>query len=382
MEAVNNLTKYYYIVYITTNIESKKIYLGVHETTNPEHFDGYLGCGVWANKPSSYNNPKTWFQYAVKKYGPKKFIRKTLKVFETEEEAYLLEAHLVNEEFLARKDVYNMIPGGISGGGRALKCFCYDLNGKFIKEYRSILLAAQSVNSTPEGLSLAMYEKRSFGNYYWDLEYHDILDLDNYQKSYNTIPISMRKEIEYAYKKKIYQYSKKGIFEKSFNTVTEAAKENNCSTSNISRGAKLGYSVNDKYYSYEYSETFDKSRFESIRKRKVYQYNLDGTFIREFENANQAKEELGLKSDIGTAIKKGMLCGNYQWHIEHVERMPDLSNQLRKGYAKRVGVYDTNNNLIETFLTVTECQKKYSACKHVLCGKRKLGNGYIFRYLD
>jgi hypothetical protein len=40
-----------YIVYLTTNLESKinglnRIYVGVHETENPEVFDGYIGCGV------------------------------------------------------------------------------------------------------------------------------------------------------------------------------------------------------------------------------------------------------------------------------------------------------------------------------------------------
>ena len=43
-----------YIVYITTNLVNKKIYIGVHKTENPEIFDGYLGDGVLVNKPSSY----------------------------------------------------------------------------------------------------------------------------------------------------------------------------------------------------------------------------------------------------------------------------------------------------------------------------------------
>ena len=45
----------------------------------------------------TYMNPKTPFQYAVKKYGVKAFIRTTLAVFNTEEEAYELENKIVNE---------------------------------------------------------------------------------------------------------------------------------------------------------------------------------------------------------------------------------------------------------------------------------------------
>lgn len=43
-----------YIVYLTTNINSSinginRIYIGVHQTKNPEIFDGYIGCGVYVN---------------------------------------------------------------------------------------------------------------------------------------------------------------------------------------------------------------------------------------------------------------------------------------------------------------------------------------------
>ncbi len=95
-----------YIVYCTTNTENNYIYIGVHQTTNSKKFDGYIGCGVYVNMPSTYNKPKTRFQYAVKKYGPKKFQRKILKVFNNPEDAYSLEAELVDEKFLIRKDVY------------------------------------------------------------------------------------------------------------------------------------------------------------------------------------------------------------------------------------------------------------------------------------
>lgn len=50
-----------YIVYCTTNLINKKIYIGQHLTKNPDKFDEYLGCGVYANRPSTYNKPKTAF---------------------------------------------------------------------------------------------------------------------------------------------------------------------------------------------------------------------------------------------------------------------------------------------------------------------------------
>lgn len=62
--------------------------------------------------------------------------------------------------------------------------------------------------------------------------------------------------------------------------------------------------------------------------------------------------------------------------------MPDLSIYEFSGVPRKVAVYDLQGNLVETFDTVTACQKKYSACKHVLHGKREIGNGHKFQYID
>lgn len=59
----NNIS---YIVYKTLNLVNNKIYIGIHKTSNPYTFDGYLGCGVYVHNSSTYNNPTTAFQYAVK----------------------------------------------------------------------------------------------------------------------------------------------------------------------------------------------------------------------------------------------------------------------------------------------------------------------------
>ena len=59
-----------YIVYQTVNKVNNKIYIGVHGT-EIDDFDGYIGNGVSIYRPATYMNPKTPFQFAVKKYGIK-----------------------------------------------------------------------------------------------------------------------------------------------------------------------------------------------------------------------------------------------------------------------------------------------------------------------
>jgi RNase P/RNase MRP subunit p29 len=84
-------------LYKTTNLINKKIYIGIHSTEDIE--DGYLGSGVYIRR-------------ALKKYGKENFKREILQFFDTEEDMRLAELEIVNEEFLQRKDIYNLTLGG------------------------------------------------------------------------------------------------------------------------------------------------------------------------------------------------------------------------------------------------------------------------------
>lgn len=140
-----------YIVYQTTSKINNKIYIGVHKTEDPENFDGYLGCGVYIYRPSSYMNPKTHFQYAVKKYGIKNFVRTTLKIFDNKQDALDLERWLVDEEFIRRDDTYNLVLGGIAVDQFMIKVYMYDLDGNFEKEFESFISAAKYLNPNAVG---------------------------------------------------------------------------------------------------------------------------------------------------------------------------------------------------------------------------------------
>lgn len=86
-----------YTIYQTTNQINGKIYIGKHETQNPD--DSYLGSGVALNR-------------AIKKHGRENFVKEVLFVFDTAEEMYAKEIELVDEAFINRPDTYNMIVGG------------------------------------------------------------------------------------------------------------------------------------------------------------------------------------------------------------------------------------------------------------------------------
>ena len=87
------------IVYKTTNLLNGKIYVGVHNGSNPK----YLGSG-------------TALESAIQKYGKENFTRET--IFEgTEEECLELEEFIVDEQFVLREDTYNLTIGEQTADG-------------------------------------------------------------------------------------------------------------------------------------------------------------------------------------------------------------------------------------------------------------------------
>ena len=57
---------------------------------------------------------------------------------------------------------------------------------------------------------------------------------------------------------------------------------------------------------------------------------------------------------------------------------------IEKTYSGgKVGRFDKEGNLLETFKTMTDCVKAgYKNAKQVALGKRNVCKGFVFKYLD
>lgn len=158
-------------VYRTTNLVNNKTYVGVK--TNSRHYDdGYLGSGHH-------------LQRAIKKYGYESFKKEILWIFGTAKQCFAKEREIVNEEFIARADTYNIALGGNGGNlgqqvnankskklmghavseetrrkiSKANKGNAYRLGGKHTEETKKKLSEHRRKNGISKGKNNPMYGK-------------------------------------------------------------------------------------------------------------------------------------------------------------------------------------------------------------------------------
>ena len=202
-----------YIFYITVNSINGKFYFGVHRT-NPQVFDGYIGCGIARQSQATLDIA---FHRAVKKYGYDNFKRTTIKVFDTKEEAYEFEKLIVTPTLLKSKQCYNTTIGGIGGGNEIQKktVYQFDLNGNFIRSYKSARDAAMAVSLDNQDTIRASIKNCCLGTsysscgFFWSY-YKEFIKKEDYQNNIN------------RRKNKIAQYTLSGKFLRYYDNITEA----------------------------------------------------------------------------------------------------------------------------------------------------------------
>lgn len=364
------MNNFKWIVYLTTNLVNNKIYVGVHKTINPDIFDGYIGNGIYISKPATYQYSKTIFQGAVKKYGPKNFRRKTLAVFDNEDDAYLLEEQIVNEEFLARPDVYNIVLGGRGGVlFEGTPCYKYSLDGKYLESYKSFAEAAVLNGKGPTTVKRAVKTKIRCGDWFFSTEKVDQLNLAEYNTNFRKTTI-------------VYQYSSDGIYETMYNSLKEAANANNCSSTAIKEALMVGTLCFNKHFSYELNEKFCDAKLKQLRTCLVYTYDIYGNYIGCFGNVLETAKHLKIRGDIFSFVRfKRPYYNKYQFTFEYLSKLSDRSVKKKQKYI--VDQYDLNGNFIKTWESARQCWKNTgiseAGIRKCIKGVQKTAGGYIFK---
>lgn len=92
----------FFYIYQITNLINGKIYVGKHKSDKHPNENGYHGSGKQIIA-------------AIKKYGIENFKKEVLHFCSSMEEMNRKEAEIVTEDFVKRKDTYNMHKGGLGG---------------------------------------------------------------------------------------------------------------------------------------------------------------------------------------------------------------------------------------------------------------------------
>lgn len=132
-----------------------------------------------------------------------------------------------------------------------------------------------------------------------------------------------------------------------------------------------------------------------VLKKKVYMYDSNGTFVKEFNTLKECMDGIDPKahnqSHISRAIKTGTRVRNFQFSytkVPYMKRWKILENSEKRSQAmlnritQKVGRYDDAGTLLEVFETSGAAQKAgYKNVQQVLQGRRQHVKGFVFKYI-
>ena len=129
----------FHYIYRITNTMNGMYYVGMRSCRCEISEDHYFGSGKYIKN-------------AIKKYGRHAFTKEIVAVVESRELLALLESEIVDEEFVARMETYNMATGGVGG-----KTYAGTINPQLGAKRsssgcRNMSIAAKNRKYSPDGL--------------------------------------------------------------------------------------------------------------------------------------------------------------------------------------------------------------------------------------
>lgn len=319
--------KYEGFIYLITNNVNGKKYVGQTRTTIEHRFAQHK------SDSKKYNFP---LYRSFNKYGIDSFSINELQKIEHEDKNKLIEKLNESEIFYISSfnskipNGYNIVDGGNSNNGETckIKVYCFDLYGKLLKIYDSAT------------------------------------DIDDIDISVNNVGKVCRNGTLYS----------KGYLWSYNNIITDAELE---MVHNNLKKAK-------------------EKQIESVKKmnennighpRKIYQFTLDGKFIREWSSIKEASLYIsnGKCTNCLSHVLSGKTHQSHGYLWSYTKEPP--KEYICKSYCRAVKQYDLNFNYIQTYNSMTEACKDLdeinvqpimNCCK----GITNQAYGYMWRYVD
>lgn len=183
------------------------------------------------------------------------------------------------------------------------KCYQYDLQGNFIREFNSITEASIEIgDTTTSGIISCCKEKiNHYYGYVWRYDFSKKLEISIKSRKYS----------------KVFEYSKKGIFIKEWNNSKEAGDFYNISYENIDRSCKNKiYPIcNNSQWSYIKKEKLNSIVSKTVSKKIVKIDIASNEIIQEYDSLIEASENnnLSFKAISSCALGKSKTSGGFKW---------------------------------------------------------------------
>ena len=212
-----------------------------------------------------------------------------------------------------------------------------------------------------------IYKTVSFG-YLWFYDKVDNLNISDFKNTIQKIEVNV--------------YNENGEYLKSYDTLTEAAKDFSVKHTTISDAMKSGRKYKNFYFSsIKLSILPIKKEFDNSS--ELHQYDLNGVYIKSFRNRSDLKSKLGIPTTgLADAIYKSFPFEGFRWSLEKMSQLDNINELKITSLGKRIGQYTQTGELVKIYDTVRECRKDFGNVSKVLKGTVNHCKNFMFKYIE
>lgn len=159
-----------------------------------------------------------------------------------------------------------------------------------------------------------------------------------------------------------------------------------------SNNKKYGYNITgggDGLNGYKFSKEHSKNMSNAMKgknAKQIYQYSLDGHFIKIWDSIVEASESLGInfRSIADCCRGEHYSAGNYMWKFANEDIGNKITPYSELVHDKYIIQMDMNGKYIKKWNSANDIQKQLHIRRNnissVCTGKRKSAGGYMWKY--
>lgn len=305
LERIKNL---YGFIYVTTNLINGKMYVGQRKI-NRHDWRTYLGSGTTLKK-------------AIKKYGRENFDRKIIDIaFNANELNQLEYFYTIKFDSTNKDNWYNIVYGGGVNGlniknNKQRPVVRYDINGNILGEYKSVLDGANKTGDGRQSIHQCCHGKfRTVkkSNTVWRFK-------DDPFDKYSIVD---------SKPKSVKCYNKFQELIAIYKSIRDAERETGVDHTSITRCCN-GEACCAGIYIWCYENENPIFNYDKMAEKPIYQYDLNGNFIKRFNSSKEAGLILNIKHVYINLCcnKKTKMSGGYKWYYSEDPNQPDKSRIL------------------------------------------------------